>query len=218
MDDVYPNYGTVEGGTIITISGTDFNTGNPDDVTVLIDGIECDVYRTNAFTIECTSGPRPGLYLTPPTFEVLIAGRGASDVGSNIFRYMSLWSESSTWGGQFAPVDGESVVVPKGLNLLVDIDHSPILNLVLVDGGSIVFPSDNYPKHERTFDAKIIMVNDGVFEAGTEKHPYSSKLTITLHGVKYDPTVPIHGNKVLGCRNCVLDLHGIQRTAWTSLD
>lgn len=145
MDDVYPNYGTVEGGTTIAISGTDFNTNNPDDVTVLIDGIECDVYRTSAFIIECTSGPRPGQYLTPPTFEVLIAGRGASDVGSNIFRYMSLWSESSTWGGQFAPVDGESVVVPKGLNLLVDIDHSPILNLVLVDGGSIVFPSDNYP-------------------------------------------------------------------------
>lgn len=130
---------------------------------------------------------------------------------------MSLWSESSTWGGQWAPVDGESVVVPKGLNLLVDIDQSPMLNMVLVDGGSIVFPSDNDPEHERTFDAKIIMINNGVFEAGTEKHPYSSKLTITLHGVKYDPTVPIHGNKVLGCRNCVLDIHGIQRTAWTSL-
>ena len=82
---------------------------------------------------------------------------------------MSLWSESSTWGGQFAPVDGESVVVPKGLNLLVDIDHSPMLNMVLVDGGSIVFPSDYDPQHERTFDAKIIMINNGVFEAGTEK-------------------------------------------------
>jgi len=62
---------------------------------------------------------------------------------------MSLWSETSTWGGQFAPVDGESVVVPAGLNLLVDIDSTPFLNMVLVDGGSIVLPSDYDPMHLR---------------------------------------------------------------------
>ena len=62
------------------------------------------------------------------------------------------------------------------------------------------------------------MVNDGVFEAGTDKNPYSSKLTITLHGVKYDPTVPIYGNKVLGVRNSILDLHGLERDSWTMLD
>lgn len=131
---------------------------------------------------------------------------------------MSLWSEDSTWGGQFAPVDGESVAVPKGLNLLVDIDSSPILNMVLVNGGSIVFPSDNDPNHMRTFDAKIIFVNNGVFEAGTEADPYTSKLTITMHGVKYDPTLPIYGNKVLGVRYSTLDLHGVARDSWTSLE
>ena len=114
---------------------------------MLIDGIECPVDLVNAFIIQCVTGPRPGLYLTPPTFEVHIAGRGRSDVGTNIFRYMSLWSETSTWGGQFAPVDGESVVVPAGLNLLVDIDSTPMLNMVLVDGGSIVIPSDYDPDH-----------------------------------------------------------------------
>ena len=129
-----------------------------------------------------------------------------------------MWSQDSTWGGLFAPVDGESVVVPKGLNLLVDIDESPELNLVLVDGGSIIFPRDVDPNHERTFDAKIIFVKDGLFEAGTEDEPYTSKLTITLHGVKYDPNTPIHGNKVLGIRYSTLDLHGEPRTSWTSLD
>ena len=84
-----------------------------------------------------------------------------------------------------------------------------MLNMVLVDGGSIVFPSDYDPQHERTFDAKIIMINNGVFEAGTEKYPYSSKLTITMHGIKYDPSVPIYGNKVLGVRNSVFDIHGL---------
>jgi hypothetical protein len=31
----------------------------------------------------------------------------------------------STWGGEFAPMEGESIYVPTGLNLLVDIDSTP---------------------------------------------------------------------------------------------
>ena len=218
MNEILPRYGSVVGGTELTISGTSFNTNNPNDVTVLIDGIACDVTLVNGNLIQCTTGPRPGLYLTEPSLVVSFANRGKSDVSKNIFRYMSLWSEVSTWGGQFAPVDGESVAVPKGLNLLVDIDSSPILNMVLVNGGSIVFPSDNDPNHQRTFDARIIFVNNGVFEAGTEADPYTSKLTITMHGVKYDPTLPIYGNKVLGVRYSTLDLHGVARDSWTSLE
>lgn len=72
--------------------------------------------------------------------------------------------------------------MPAGLSLLVDIDESPKLNLVLVDGGSLIFPSDPDPNHQRTFHAKNIFIRNGVFEAGTELEPYSSKLTITLHG------------------------------------
>jgi len=187
-------------------------------VSVEIDGIACVVQSVTAESIECRTGARPGLYLTEPTFVVTVKGRGKADSLENIFRYMSLWSEDSTWGGQFAPVDGESVVVPKGLNLLVDIDASPQLNMVLIDGGSIVFPSHTDSDHERTFDAKIIFVNNGVFEAGTKADPYSSKLTITMHGVKYDPTVPIYGNKVLGVRYSTLDLHGLQRDSWGQLE
>ena len=184
MSGVVPAYGSVEGGTLLAISGPGFATASAADVTVLIDGVECDVSFATPILIECTTRPRPGLYAAAPTFEVSVAGRGKADVGRHFFRYMSLWSETSTWGGQFAPVDGESVVVPAGLNLLVDIDASPLLNMVLVDGGSIVFPSDDDASHERTFDAKIIMVNKGAFEAGTEDAPYASKLTITLHGAK----------------------------------
>ena len=65
----------------------------------------------------------------------------------------------------------------------------------------------------------MIMVRNGVFEAGTEQEPYSSKLTITLHGEKYDPTIPIYGNKVLGIRYSTLDLHGQNRSdSWTHLE
>ena len=116
-------------------------------------------------------------------------------------------------------MENESVAVPKGLHLLVDIPSTPVLQLVIVDGGSIIFPPDDDPDHSRTFDAHYIFIHDGYFEAGTEDFPYSSKLVITMHGHKWTPPLPIYGNKVLGVRYGTLDMHGITRShAWSSLE
>jgi len=129
------------------------------------------------------------------------------------------WSDGSdTWGGEFAPMDGETIVVPKGFNLLVDIDTGPLLKAVIVQG-SLIFPSHSDPNHLRTFDAHYIYVDGGLFEAGTEEDPYTSKLTITMHSKITDPYIPIYGNKVIGCRFCTLDFHGLPKTpTWTVMD
>ena len=117
------------------------------------------------------------------------------------------------------PIDGESVLVPKGLCLLVDIQNSPLLKLVQVDGGALIFPSnDADPSYQATFDARYIMINNGTMEIGTEKHPYTSKLTITMYGEKYDPAMPIFGKKSIGVHYGVLDIHGIHKISWTELD
>jgi len=58
---------------------------------------------------------------------------------------------------------------------MVDIDISPVLNAILVEGELIFAPSGD-PNHQRTFDAHYIFVNKGRMEVGTETHPYSSKL------------------------------------------
>lgn len=56
-------------------------------------------------------------------------------------------------------------------------------------------------------------------EVGTEEHPYTSKITITMHGSISDPYLPVYGNKVIGCRFCTLDMHGIERDiVWTFLE
>lgn len=57
-----------------------------------------------------------------------------------------MWSHTETWGGEFAPVEGESIYIPKGLNLMVDVDSSPILNAVIVEGELIFAPSSD-PNH-----------------------------------------------------------------------
>ena len=135
-----------------------------------------------------------------------------------MFTYANYWSNDDTWGGEFSPMHMESVWIPEGLNLLVDIDSTPQLNAIVVEG-SLIFAPETDPNHERYFDARYIFVNGGVMEVGTEEHPYTSKLTITMHGDVYDPYLPIYGNKVIGCRRCVLDMHGVERTpTWTMLE
>jgi len=55
-------------------------------------------------------------------------------------------------------------------------------------------------------------------EVGTEEAPYTSKITITLHGQIEDPYLPIYGNKVLGVRHATLDMHGVKREpVWTTM-
>lgn len=56
-------------------------------------------------------------------------------------------------------------------------------------------------------------------EVGTEQFPYTSKITITMHGAIDDPYLPIYGNKCIGLRFGTLDMHGIERTpTWTFLE
>jgi len=105
------------------------------------------------------------------------------------------------------------VWVPEGLHLLVDIPSTPVLNAVVVEG-SLVFQSDQVCD----FDASYIFVNSGKLQAGSESQPVSSNLTITLHGEKSDPYLPIYGNKVLAARSGEVDLHGaVRQPTWTVL-
>ena len=140
------------------------------DFVITLDDVPCTIQSVSTTEVSCKTGPRIGKWEQDPKTEFFIRGVGNVALQDNVFRYCSAWSQESTWGSLFPPVDGESVAVPKGLCLLVDIDKSPKLNLVVVDGGSLIFPSDDAnPDHHREFDATYIMVNNGTLEIGTEK-------------------------------------------------
>lgn len=116
-------------------------------------------------------------------------------------------------------MEGESIWIPEGLNLLVDIDRSPVINAIIVEGSIIFQPVDGEPDHHRFFDASYIFVTGGKMEVGTEQFPYTSKITITMHGNITDPYIPIYGNKCIGLRFGTLDMHGNERTpTWTVLE
>jgi len=70
----------------------------------------------------------------------------------------------------------------------------------------------------RTFDASYVMVYGGYLEIGTEDFPYTSKMQITMHSDRFSPYLPIYGNKVIGVRFGIIDMHGIARDiVWTRL-
>lgn len=167
-------------------------------------------------TAKCTTGSRPGLVKTSLIFN--INGKGRVSLQGIVYTYVNLWSDQTTWGGEFAPVDGDLVYLPAGLNLLVDIDKSPVLKAVLVEG-SLIFAPETDPDHERFFDAYYIFIRNGSMEVGTKKYPYTSKITFTMHGNVSDPFLPIYGNKVIGVRHGILDMHGIERNpTWTVME
>jgi len=56
-------------------------------------------------------------------------------------------------------------------------------------------------------------------EVGTEDHPYTSRITFTMHGNISSPYLPIYGNKCIAVKEATLDMHGITRTpTWTVLN
>jgi hypothetical protein len=200
----------------VTFEGENFSSVLS-DYSILLDNRVCTVSFANSTHVQCITGKRPGLYPTP-TLQIKIAGFGNVATQGLIFRYVNYWSEPLTWGGEFPPIEGDLVSIPKGLNLLVDVDSTPILSAVVVEG-SLIFPSNPNPNHLRTFDAHYVMVRGGIFEAGTEEYPYTSQLLITMHSNRSSPELPIFGNKVIAMYNGVLDIHGVPREpTWTELD
>ena len=56
-------------------------------------------------------------------------------------------------------------------------------------------------------------------EVGTEQFPYTSKITITMHGDVNTPALPTYGNKNIAVRKGELHLVGKERkVTWTMLD
>lgn len=204
-----PTSGTPTGGTTLTITGTGFGS-DPSLVSVLVDGVACVAQTAAPTQITCLTGARTALP-TANTFDVSVNQNRASVTTAN-FTYANRWSDPLTWGGDIPPIAGDTVYVPKGMVLLVD-QSTPNLKTIVVEGAIIFADEDDY-----VIETGSIIVNFGVFRAGTEKKPYSHQLTFLLHGGYYDKQLPGMGNKGIGCHCCKFDMYGTPRVnTWSDL-
>jgi hypothetical protein len=202
-----PQMGTTIGGTELTITGTDFETTG---VEVLIDGVECVVSSSSVTQIVCVTGPRP--VFTESTLEIRSSVHGRYNTDGLVFLYVDRWSDANTWGGEAPPREGDSVHVPKGQVLLVDVSP-PKLYAVIVEG--VIMWAD---EQDMTFDAWFIMVREGQLKIGSPDKPHLHNLTITLYGDRFSKMLPGFGNKSISVHNGQIDIHGKPLdTTWTEL-
>lgn len=180
MDNKYINW---KGNEVLTIFGSGFGS-HPDNAKVNIDGVACTVTATIDSRIQCTTGERR-THVTPSTFEVIIDEKGKATTNGVELMYICNFSDNDCWGSDYAPGPGDTMHIPKGFNLVIDVDQVPnmegasfndvpYLEAVVVEGSLIFRPNKTNESHKRTFSARHIVVREGALEIGTETDPYTS--------------------------------------------
>ena len=192
---ISPAYGTALGGDVVTITGVGFPSSAA-SVIVALNGMPCTVTRAASTSVTCTTSARTSIQSISVALVVNGVGLAAYDASRVFFRYLDRWSALTTWQYGEPPGAGDSVVVPEGQAILVDV-NPPKLNLVLVQG-DLVFADEA----DLSFNASYIYVQGGRFEVGSEATPFTHKLVITLHGDRFTSVeIPDIGAKVLAVSN-----------------
>jgi len=201
VTSIVPEIGSALGGDTIELRGTGFGPGVK---SVVLNGMPCTVTaeRTDKL-IKCVTGVRTSIQ--PVSVRVTINGVGlalVNDTSLVYFSYLDKWSALTTWLDNEPPVDGDTVIVPLGQAILVDVSP-PELFLVLVQG-ELRFDSSAL---QLDFTAHYIVVLGGSFEIGTEDKPFMNKLTITLKGRRSTAVeLPGFGAKTLGVMPAMPDM------------
>ena len=94
--------------------------------------------------------------------------------------------------------EGDDVVIESGWNMYLDIEETPILNILEING-RLTFLSSNF---SITLNAQKIYVRAGELLIGSEEEPFPETANIVLHGdmdsatLTLSPTLEVY-NKVL---------------------
>ena len=134
--------------------------------------------------VECRDNLAPWCAALPPT----------SCTGET-----KLWSNTATWPLGRLPIDGEDVTIPSGVIIVFDLEESPVLNLIKVDGCLEFLNTGTKDQHLKAYQ---IFVDSGTLNIGSEATPYARKAKITLYGDIASQTVTMTnaveaGNKLI---------------------
>ena len=207
---VHPDHGTTLGGTEVTVAGDNFGNATG-EIQVIIDAVPCTVTAVSKREIKCVTGAR--VAIVEPSIRVVLGNSDAVIGGGASFTYIDRWSPETTWGGLGLPDEGDSVVIPKGQTVLLDV--SPPRLVLLVVEGELIFED----AQDLELQATYIFIRGGRLQVGTEEAPFKHRATFTLFGERDEtPELPIYGAKVIALRRGVLDLHGTPTVkTWTRL-
>ena len=124
---------------------------------------------------------------------------------------LKYWSDVSIWPNETLPVEGDVVHIESGWNLILDIEETPVFDLIRVNG--VLTFSNEIDIHLR---AKRIFIRAGELHIGSETDPFTKTARITLHGEKdaealiYENDIDA-GNKLIANVG-ILKMYGKPRT------
>jgi hypothetical protein len=117
------------------------------------------------------------------------------------------WSDATSWPGGKVPAAGADVVIPKGLDLVLDVSP-PALSSLRIAGSLTADDRD------LEITAGNIHVH-GVLAVGTERAPFTHKMVFTLTGD--DPGTDTPSKMIAVYGGGSLELHGEARNPWVRL-
>ena len=179
VQGVTPQWGTALGGDIVTIFGN-FPYESFAGLNVSINGVFVNsILSANGSVIVVITAARDAVRESTVIVFTNEGGYTVTAPNAILFMYLDRWSASTTWAyGEF-PVFGDTVIVPVGQAILLDVSP-PQLKLLLVQG-TLIWDRVNGLE----LQASYIIVSGGTFEIGTESRPFLQKATITLHGDRF---------------------------------
>jgi len=128
------------------------------------------------------------------------------------------WSNASAWEelGYTTPVAGDTVFIPPGAWMVMDIDPPP-LRMIFVYGGLEV-----EDEADHTLEVEIVLVQGGMFQCGTQDEPHNHTFTLLLSGDHYTEDQPLPDGPNLGAKALGVfgfaDFHGQDvGVSWTKL-
>lgn len=118
------------------------------------------------------------------------------------------WSDPATWGGA-VPVAGQDVVIPAGLDVLLDED-TPALGSLTIHG------SLRFARRDLALTADWVMVH-GTLAIGSEAQPFTQHAVITLTGSPGENVMGM-GTRGILVMGGTLEMHGAPPAVqWTKL-
>ncbi|CAM4838655.1 unnamed protein product, partial [Rotaria magnacalcarata] len=181
-------------------------------ISVSIAGVSCNVQSVTPTVVICFTGSYSATTIQAPVI-VSMTNAGIA-VGSVQFQYINLWSSPWTWGGNPPPQAGELVVIDSG-NVVYFDTTTPILKAIVIDNASLIFDDNQDVALNVEY---ILVVNNGLFQVGTESNPFQHQAIITMYGQLRSIELPIYGAKVLALRQGTIDMHGVDYgQTWTQL-
>ena len=109
--------------------------------------------------LKCTTPAPTGSTDKPFPVSVAMTSAGLARSDEAVYWYINQWSANTTWGGALPPFEGDSVVVPAGVTIQLDISP-PRLKALILEGTLEVDPSAD----DIRLDAEYIIINGGALQ------------------------------------------------------